>query len=150
MQCVLTLVRMIPQMKNRNYTELSKLKTLKERFEYLRLDGQVGADTFGSERYLNQEFYRSPKWRSARDKVIIRDEACDLGVPGYDIYDMVVVHHMNPISPEEIEKDSGSLYDPEYLIACTKMTHNAIHYGDENLLPKDLVERKPNDTAPWR
>lgn len=129
---------------------MRKFKTLEERFEYLRLDGDVGAATFGHDRYMNQEFYRTKAWRATRDRIIIRDEGCDLGVPGYDIHDKIIVHHINPIRPEEILEDSDRLYDPENLIACSNRTHNAIHYGDAEQLPQTPNERRPNDTAPWR
>lgn len=137
--------------KLRTYSELITLPTFEERYEYLRLNGRVGADTFGFDRYLNQKLYQqNPKWRKARDKVIIRDNGCDLGVEGYDIYQKIIVHHMNPISMEDILNDRDWIYDPEFLICTTHNTHNAIHYGDKNLLVTAPLERTPNDTCPWK
>lgn len=135
----------------RSYKELSRLKTFEERYRYLQLKGSVGRETFGFDRYLNQVFYqRNPKWKSARDAVIIRDNGCDLGVEGREIYGKIIVHHMNVVTLEDLERDSDILYDPEYLISTTHTTHNAIHYGDEHLLLLDPIERKPNDTCPWK
>lgn len=134
----------------RTYTELSKLKTYEERFSYLQLKGLVGESTFGFDRYLNQTLYRSPKWKAARDAVIIRDNGCDLGIEGYEIHGKILVHHMNPITVEDIENDSEDLYNPEYLITTVHNTHNAIHYGDESLLIKAPIERSKYDTCPWR
>lgn len=136
--------------KIRSYSELCKFKTFKERYEYLRLDGVVGESTFGFDRYLNQVFYRSQKWRSIRDQVIIRDEGRDLGAEGYDIYGKVIIHHMNPITIDDIEKESDYLLNPEFLICTTHNTHNAIHYGDEGLLVTGPVVRTKNDTCPWK
>lgn len=143
------LVMMVMKMKIRTYSELSRLETFEERFDYLKLNGRVGAETFGFDRYLNQIFYQSPKWRRARDKVIIRDNGCDLGIEGHEIYDSIIVHHMNPITLEDIEMEREEIFNPEYLICTTKLTHNAIHYGDKNLLPKLPIERKPGDTKLW-
>lgn len=137
-------------MKIRTYTELSKLATFEERYHYLRLYGSVGKETFGFDRYLNQILYQSRKWKSSRDSVIIRDNGCDLGVDGYEIKGRIIIHHMNVVTLDDIEKDSGVLYDPEFLISTTHNTHNAIHYGDENLLGKSPVVRSLNDTCPWR
>lgn len=134
----------------RTYTELSRLKTFEERYRYLRLKGTVGQDTFGFDRYLNQIFYRSQKWKSIRDYVIVRDCGCDLGVEGYDIHGKIIIHHMNPITLKDIEKESEYLLDPEYLICTTHNTHNAIHYGDENLLITAPIQRSANDTCPWK
>lgn len=134
----------------RTYTELSKLKTFKERYEYLKIGGKVGEDTFGFDRYLNQVFYKTPEWRSARDAVIVRDCGCDLGVEGHDIYGKIIVHHMNPITMEDIVKRSDFLINPEYLITTVHSTHNAIHYGDESLLPIVPVERTKGDICPWK
>ena len=136
----------------RTYSELIKLKTFEERFEYLKLDGKVGEDTCGYDRYLNQIFYqRNPKWKAARDKAIIRDNGCDLGIPGRELNSRINVHHMNPITKEQILADDPILYDLEYLI-CTdyNTTHKAIHYGDANLLMKDPIIRTKNDTCPWK
>ena len=118
----------------RTYSELIKLPTFEERFEYLRLDGTVGESTFGFDRYLNQIFYRSQKWKDIRDWVIIRDNGCDLGVEGFEIYGRIIIHHMNPISLQDIERESDLLLNPEYLICTVHNTHNAIHYGDASLL----------------
>lgn len=138
------------QMSTRTYSELIKLSTFEERFQYLQLKGVVGRETFGFDRYLNQVFYRSQQWKEVRDHVIIRDNGCDLGVEGYEIYNRIIIHHMNPITFDDIEKESAYLLNPEYLISTTHNTHNAIHYGDENLLIKAPVERFKNDTCPWR
>ena len=140
----------VNQMNIRTYSELSKLKTFKERFTYLRLNGFVGKETFGFDRYLNQVFYKSAKWRSIRDFVIVRDNGCDLGIEGREIYGKIIIHHMNPITIQDIERESDFLLDPEFLISTVHETHNAIHYGDENLLILAPIERKPNDTCPWR
>lgn len=134
----------------RTYSELITLPTFEERFEYLRLDGAVGESTFGFDRYLNQIFYRSPQWKRVRDEVIIRDNGCDLGVEGYEIYGSILVHHMNPIRIQDIEEENAFLLNPEYLISTIHNTHNAIHYGDTNLLPKAPIARTKNDTCPWR
>lgn len=134
----------------RRYSELIQIPTFEERFEYLRLDGQVGADTFGSDRYLNQIFYKSPEWKKIRDEIIIRDQCCDLAMPGYDIYGPVLIHHLNPITKEDILSRTDLLLNPEYLICTIQSTHNAIHYGDANLLITNPIERKPNDTCPWK
>lgn len=136
--------------KIKTYSELILLPTFKERFEYLRLDGRVGEDTFGFDRYLNQLFYRSYEWRKIRDYVIVRDNACDLAVDGYEIYERVLIHHMNPVNARDIEERSELLLNPEYLICTTHNTHNAIHYGDENLIAKGPVIRTKNDTCPWK
>lgn len=135
----------------RSYRELKNLKTYQERYEYLRLKGFVGKETFGFDRIFNQQFYRSPEWLRIRDEVIIRDNGCDLGIPGYEIYGQrILVHHMNPITLSDIENGSELLFNPDYLITTVHSTHNAIHYGDANLLIKDPIERKRNDTCPWR
>ena len=134
----------------RTYSELIKLPTFKERFEYLKLGGAVGQETFGFDRYLNQMLYKTPEWISARNYVISRDNGCDLGVDGYDIYGKVMVHHMNPITVNDIVNRLDYVLNPEYLISSSMLTHNAIHYGDEELLPQAPVERTKNDTCPWR
>lgn len=134
----------------RTYTELSKLQSFKERYRYLQLNGSVGLDTFGYDRYLNQNFYRSREWKSIRDQVIIRDNGCDLGIEGYEIQGRIYIHHMNPILIADIEDRTDFLLNPEYLITTTHNTHNAIHYGDESLLILPPVERAPNDTCPWK
>ena len=135
----------------RTYSELITLPTYIERFNYLKLGGKVGEDTFGFDRYLNQKFYhQDPRWRSVRDKVIIRDNGCDLGMEGYEIQGKIIVHHMNPITIDDIINKRDWIYDPEFLICTVHNTHNAIHYGDENLLFKGPVVRTPNDTCPWK
>lgn len=134
----------------RTYSELSQLTTFKERYEYLRLDGKVGEETFGFDRYINQVFYKSDEWKSVRDFVIIRDNGCDLGVEGYEIHGKILIHHMNPISPKDIARRSEILLNPEYLITTVLSTHNAIHYGDESLLISAPIERMRNDTCPWK
>lgn len=142
---------MVNQRMLRTYTELSKLKTFEERFEYLRLNGRVGKETFGFDRIFNQVFYKSDEWLAVRDFVIVRDNGCDLGVEGYDINGQrTLIHHMNPISLEDIEKRTEILMNPEYLITTIHNTHQAIHYGDENLLIKLPRERTKNDTCPWK
>jgi hypothetical protein len=135
---------------NRTYSELIKLLTFKERFRYLQLSGIVGRSTFGFDRYINQRFYTSKEWQRIRDFIIIRDLACDLGVEGYEILSKPVVHHMNPISFQDISKVSDILLNPQFLICTTQGTHNAIHYGDENLLEVELPKRFSNDTCPWK
>lgn len=134
----------------KTYSELITLPTFEERYQYLRLSGSVGADTFGFDRYMNQVFYRSQRWKSVRDYVIVRDNGCDLGVEGYEIHGRIIVHHMNPITVKDIERESEFLIDPEYLISTVHNTHNAIHYGDESLLILPPVERTPYDTCPWK
>lgn len=134
----------------RTYSELITLPTFEERFDYLRLGGKVGAETFGFDRYLNQIFYKTDKWLSVRDEVIIRDNGCDLGIEGREIYGRILVHHMNPITMDDIINHSSWILDPEYLITTVKNTHDAIHYSDESLLIKDPIERRKNDMCPWR
>lgn len=134
----------------RTYTELISLPTFEDRFEYLRLKGQVGKETFGFDRYLNQAFYKSEEWKSVRDQVILRDNGCDLAMEGREIREKILIHHMNPITKEDIINRSEFLLDPEYLICTIKNTHDAIHYGDERLLIKDPIQRRKNDTCPWR
>lgn len=134
----------------RTYNELSRLETFEERYDYLRLNGDVGIETFGFDRYLNQVFYRSHEWKRVRDIVIIRDNGCDLGMKGYDIHTKILVHHMNPVCLRDINDRNEDLLNPEYLITTTHQTHNAIHYGDESLLPRGPIERKPFDTCPWK
>lgn len=134
----------------RTYSELIQLPTFTERFDYLKLDGQVGVETFGYDRYLNQRFYHSSEWRSIRDYVITRDLGCDLGMEGYEIYGKIYIHHMNPITQKDIVHSNADLLNPEFLICTTHNTHNAIHYGDASLLITEPVERRPNDTCPWK
>lgn len=135
----------------RTYSELVTLPTYLERFNYLKLGGRVGADTFGFDRYINQQFYhRNSKWKQARDTVIIRDNGCDLGIEGYEIHGKIIVHHMNPITMDDIIKERDWIFDPEFLICTVHNTHNAIHYGDENLLTTAPIVRTKNDTCPWK
>ena len=134
----------------KRYSELSRLNTFEERYQYLKLSGTVGKDTFGFDRFINQQFYKSQEWKVIRDFVIIRDSGCDLGIEGYEIFGKVYIHHMNPIIQKDIEIKSQYLLDPEYLISTTHSTHNAIHYGDESQLIKAPIERTRNDTCPWR
>ena len=134
----------------RTYSELSQLSTFEERYRYLRLGGRVGKETFGFDRWINQMFYKDPEWLKVRDIVIMRDNGCDLGIEGREIYSRIIVHHMNPITKADILDRSKFLLDPEYLICTVKNTHDAIHYGDESLLITLPMERSPNDTCPWR
>lgn len=134
----------------RCYSELIKLPTFKERFEYLKLDGRVGEETFGYDRYLNQAFYHSDEWQSIRNRVILRDEGCDLGMMDHELYGKIYIHHMNPIRADDIVHASDYLTNPEYLICCSHNTHNAIHYGDETLLITAPIERTPFDMCPWK
>ena len=134
----------------RTYSELIKLKTFKDRFEYLKLDGIVGEETFGFDRYMNQIFYKSREWTSVRRAVIIRDNGCDLGVEGYEIHGKILIHHMNPINLSDIVHKTDELLNPDYLITTVLSTHNAIHYGDASLLPVLPIERRANDTCPWK
>ena len=134
----------------RTYSELIQLPTFEERFDYLRLDGVVGKDTFGFDRYLNQQFYRSSEWKRIRNQVIVRDNGCDLGIDDYEIHGRILIHHMNPISIEDLQYMSDLLMNPEYLICVSHRTHNAIHYGDESLIVTTPIERSQNDTCPWR
>ena len=138
-------------MKNiRTYSDLITLPTFKERYEYLRLDGIVGEETFGFDRYINQIFYKSKEWLEVRDYVIIRDNGCNLGIEGHEIHNRILIHHMNPIRKEDILNRSDILLNPEYLITTTKRTHDAIHYGDKNISLDTLIERIKNDTCPWK
>lgn len=147
--CVIML-DMVILMSIKTYSELIRLSTFENRYRYLKLNGRIGEDTFGFDRYLNQVFYRSQKWKSVRDFVIIRDNGCDLGMDDREIYGKILIHHMNPITIKDIEKESDFLLDPEYLICTSHNTHNAIHYGDESKLILAPIERTKNDTCPWR
>lgn len=140
---------MVIQMIIRTYNELMLLPTFEERFEYLKLSGRVGEETFGFDRWLNQKFYRSAEWKHLRDQVIIRDNGCDLGVEGREIYGKILIHHMNPISKKDILERTDLLLNPMYLISVTKQTHDAIHYSDDSILMKDPIVRSKNDTCPW-
>jgi len=137
-------------MGTRSYSDLRRLETFDERFDYLILNGAVGSTTFGFDRYINQGFYKSFEWRSVRDHVIIRDDGCDLGVPGYDIHTELLVHHMNPMSSDDIVHDESWILDPEYLITTTIDTHNAIHYGGTPRAQARYIARTPGDTKLWR
>lgn len=134
----------------KTYSELRRFDTFEDRFDYLNLVGVVGQSTFGFERHLNQKFYRSAQWRNIRDHVIARDSGMDLGIDGYEIYDRPIIHHMNPMTSKDLIHGNQDVLDPEFLITVTHNTHNAIHYGDRSLLPQPLLERRPNDTIPWR
>jgi hypothetical protein len=133
----------------RTYSELTRYDTIEERYRYLALRGGVGDSTFGFDRYINQQFYRSRQWKQIREHVIARDLACDLGVPGFEIYSQLVIHHMNPMRVDDIVDGDPSILDPEFLITTTHQTHNAIHYGSEERLPKVFVERRRGDTKLW-
>lgn len=134
----------------RSYSDLRRLRTFDERFEYLSLDGQVGEATFGYERWVNQRFYTSVQWKHARQEVVLRDMGCDLGIPGHEVHYGLLVHHMNPMTAEDIRNGADWILDPEFLICTSKQTHNALHYGSENhLLSRAVVERRPGDTKLW-
>lgn len=136
-------------MRIRTYSELSRLSTFEERFDYLSLPGIVGESTFGFDRYINQQFYRSTQWRRVRNQVIARDEGSDLGIPGREIYDRIIIHHMNPMALEDIMEGDAGILEVEFLITTTHRTHNAIHYGDKSLLVQPYKERIPGDTRLW-
>ena len=138
------------KMSIKTYSELIQYPTFEDRFKYLQLKGRVGKDTFGFDRYINQRFYRSIEWKRIRDQVILRDKGCDLGILGHEIYGRVIIHHMNPISAKDISDATDYLLNPEYLICVSHLTHNAIHYGDESILVTTPIERRKNDTCPWR
>jgi len=133
----------------RRYSELRRLKDFEERYHYLSLKGQVGTSTFGFDRYINQQFYNSREWRQLRHHVISRDNGCDLGIDGYEIHSGLIIHHMNPMKPDDISHGDSDILDPEFLITTTHRTHNAIHYGDEKLLARPFVERSRGDTKLW-
>lgn len=134
----------------RTYTEMMSFDSFYDRFNYLNLSGQVGKDTFGYDRYLNQAFYKSAEWQRLRNEIILRDEGCDLAHPDYQIVGRVYIHHLNPVTKKDVLDRSDLLLNPEYLVCVSYDTHQAIHYGDENLLQPDLVIRRPDDTCPWR
>ena len=134
----------------RTYSELIRIPTFEDRYAYLRLGGIVGEETFGIERHLNQSFYRSPEWRKVRRDVIVRDNGCDLGMPGFQIYGPIIIHHIMPITLEDLEEGSDLILDPNNLICVSDRTHNAIHFGDKSLLPQVPIERRSGDTCPWR
>lgn len=133
----------------RSYSELRRLHTFEDRFEYLRLSGEVGSATFGFDRYINQQFYHSNEWQRARNEVIVRDNGCDLGISGYEIHGALLIHHINPMTADDIIHGEDWIFDPEYLITTTQNTHNAIHFGNDKLLPKVVISRTPNDTKLW-
>lgn len=134
----------------RCYSDLKQIDSFNERYLYLKLHGKVGEETFGYDRYVNQQLYRSQKWRKTRREIIIRDNGCDLGVDGFELDKFIVIHHMNPLTLEDIEEERDIIFDPENLISCSTRTHKAIHYGDESLLPKEPTIRRPGDTCLWR
>jgi len=136
-------------MRTRTYSELRRFSTFDERFDYLSMPGEVGTATFGFDRWMNQQFYQSRQWKQVRDAVIFRDGACDLGIPGYEISAMLLVHHMNPVTPNDLVRGEEWVLDPEFLITTTRRTHNAIHYGDRRLIRQGPVERRPGDTKLW-
>lgn len=136
-------------MRTRTYSELRRIVTFEERFRYLSLKGRVGESTFGFDRWVNQAFYTSTEWRSARHEIIVRDNGCDLGIDGYEIHKGLYIHHLNPITLDQIESGHPCLFDPNNLITVSHNTHNAIHYGDERMLPRPLVDRRPGDTKLW-
>lgn len=136
-------------MKQRSYSELIRLETFEDRFDYLKFSAKIGEKTFGYERYLNQIFYTSKEWRRFRRDIIIRDNGCDMALKDYDILGRIEVHHINPITIEMIENNDPLLMDPDNVVCASPNTHKAIHYGDKDLLPKPLIERKPNDMCPW-
>lgn len=133
----------------RTYSELRRIESFEDRYRYLALKGEVGQATFGFDRWVNQQFYTSAQWREVRRHIIVRDNGCDLGVEGHDIHGRAIIHHMNPMAVEDIAHGEDWILDPEFLITTTHKTHNAIHYGDESLLPKPPVERRPGDTKLW-
>lgn len=134
----------------KTYSELIKIPTYKERYQYLKLEGRVGIETFGYDRYLNQLLYTSTEWRRFRRDIIVRDNGCDLASEGYEIKGKILIHHIDPLTVEDVVKRSSKVFDPENAICVSMITHNAIHYGDESLLILSPIERKPNDTCPWR
>lgn len=136
-------------MSTRTYSELIRFGTFEDRFRYLALRGAVGAETFGWDRWINQDFYASRQWKQIRQHVIARDEACDLAMPGYEIGSRLYIHHMNPMNADDIVHGNEDILDPEFLITTTHRTHNAIHYGDERQLPRPFVPRRPGDTKLW-
>lgn len=154
MPCVITVVKEMLRWKMndnmRTYSELITIPTFEERYEYLRLRGRVGEETFGIDRYLNQAFYKSQEWLDMRDKIITRDKGRCLGIPGREIYEKIIIHHMNPINVQDIVYKTNYLLNPEYLICVDKNTHDAIHYSDKSILMLDPVERRKNDTCPWK
>lgn len=137
-------------MRIKTYSELITLPTFEERFEYLQLKGTVGQETFGFDRYLNQILYNSKEWKHLRNEIIVRDNGCDLALEGFEIHGRILIHHINPITIDDVIKRREMVFDPENLICVTHNTHNAIHYGDKSLLITGLIERRANDTCPWK
>lgn len=135
--------------KIRTYHELCQIESFEERYHYLKLEGSLGVRTFGFDRWVNQQFYKSYQWKSARDYVIVRDNGCDLGIPGFEIHSGLLIHHMNPVTLNDILQNENWILDPNFLITTSLRTHNAIHYGNEDLLPREPRVRKPGDTALW-
>lgn len=134
----------------KTYSELIRLPTFEQRFDYLKLHGRIGEETFGFDRYIREKFLRSYEWKRIRDQIIIRDDGCDLALPDRGIFGEIIIHHMNPLTPDDIVHGSDFLFNPEYLICTSLLTHNAIHYGNKDSLILDPVERTPYDTCPWR
>lgn len=134
----------------KTYSELITIPTFLERYKYLKIGGQVGVATFGHDRYLNQILYSSGEWKCFRRDIILRDNGCDLGCSEFEIYELALIHHINPITVEDVLNRDPKIFDPENVITTSRNTHNAIHYGDENLLPIGPIERCPNDTCPWK
>lgn len=134
----------------RCYSDLRQIDSFKEKYLYLKLNGRVGEETFGYDRWVNQTLYKSQKWKRTRNEIIIRDNGCDLGMDGYELDSFIMVHHMNPITLEDIEEERDIIFDPENLICCSSRTHKAIHFGDESLLPKEPIIRTPGDTCLWK
>lgn len=139
----------ISMMKSKSYSELSQYSTFEDRFNYLKLPGCVGESVFGFDRWINQQFYKSRYWQDVRDEVIVRDNGCDLGVPGYELYDYLLIHHINPMSPDAIKHGEDWIIDPEYLITTSRQTHNAIHYGASSPFPRRTIKRTRGDTKLW-
>ena len=150
MPCVVIAEMVMVMMIIKTYSELISIPTYEERFDYLKLEGVVGKDTFGYDRYLNQAFYNSPEWKRFRRDIIIRDNGCDLACEGYEIRGKIILHHINPLTHDDLINRREVLFDPENIICVTHNTHNAIHYGDANLLITGPIERTANDTCPWR
>lgn len=152
MRCVLTLDRFRiqkPMSRVRTYSELQKIDTFEDRYQYLKLDGVVGVETFGFDRWINQRFYKSYQWQQVKDYVVVRDRGCDLGILGYELFTGLRIHHMNPMTPDDIKHGEDWILDPNFLITTSLRTHNAIHYGDEDLLPRDPIVRRRGDTKLW-
>ena len=137
-------------MRNKSYLELIQIPTFQERYEYLKIDGRIGEETFGFDRHLNQTLYRSSEWKRFRRQIIIRDKGCDLGCEGYELYDKILIHHINPITINDVLNRASCIFDPNNVICTSLNTHNAIHYGDSELLVTEPIERTKNDTCPWK